>query len=496
MTEQKANPVVLLRDEKGVYGIGLNDQFPFDQPPFGIRHESWGTVDRRPKTRPLILRPDKFPEGEALHYSDKNARLQMLPPRAGVHIAGTLEQQFGEIIAQFILHRCGVTDSWGGEEAPKEERDAQRRKYHGTNRIAGKIINRMIFQVIEQGADPEAIRVARRFHPTYREAIYRQIATNPRLLQLAETFPMLTLYLFTGWAEHYQEEGRARQAEAIRLVNQGASLKRVATVMDLPIHLRRLKPGILLDSSMPCTNSVLRGDPKLLRAYLPGTTVEARRWLMAVYRAEQKEISLEFVRWVARNAHHFPAGRYEPIPPPYQGPRRFWCPARVLMKNLVDDLADFVRACKRKEGHVIHPFCESMSFRTVTRLSTEWHKAVQDTNGPQYTFPPPWYPDEIVAGYEFVPLTSSTDLYQEGAAMHNCVGTYGEQVMDGDCYIYSIRQAGERVATLEIVKGRDGKVGIGQLRNTCNKSVSPEIEFVAREWLARMQALPELDKAA
>lgn len=39
-------------------------------------------------------------------------------------------------------------------------------------------------------------------------------------------------------------------------------------------------------------------------------------------------------------------------------------------------------------------------------------------------------------------------------------------------------------------------VGIGQLRDTCNKSVPPEIEFVAREWLARMQTLPELDKAA
>lgn len=27
------------------------------------------------------------------------------------------------------------------------------------------------------------------------------------------------------------------------------------------------------------------------------------------------------------------------------------------------------------------------------------------------------------------------------------------------------------------------------LRNTCNKSVPPEIEFVALEWLARMQTI-------
>ena len=271
MTEQKTNPVVLLRDEKGIYGIGLNAQFPFDEPPFGIQHNPWGTVDQRPKTRPLILRPDKFPEGEALRYSDKNARLQMLPPRAPVHIAGTLEQQFGEVIARFILHRCGVTDNWAGEETPKEERDAQRRKHHGTNRIAGKIINRMIFQVIEQGADPEAIRVARRFHHTYREVIYRQVATNSRFLQLAETFPMLMLYLFTSWHTDFQEEGDARQAEAIRLVNQGASLKRVAAVMHMPMHLRKIKPGALLDSNMPVEYlndrvSVLRGDPKLFRA--------------------------------------------------------------------------------------------------------------------------------------------------------------------------------------------------------------------------------------
>ncbi len=163
MSEQKVNPVELLRDAKGVYGIGLNAEFPFDDPPFGdelvpvyqqryqpindadaeaemefFRRlagldegaaepdrllaeggvpepataeervvDRYHTYDRRPKTRPLILRPDRFPDGEELRYSDDNAALQMIPPR-GFRRANSLEQQLDGVIAQFILHRCGA----------------------------------------------------------------------------------------------------------------------------------------------------------------------------------------------------------------------------------------------------------------------------------------------------------------------------------------------------------------------------------------------------
>jgi hypothetical protein len=532
MIETKVNPVELLRDAKGVYGIGLNTEFPFDDPPFGDEHvpvhhqpispvpegdsideemdyflqlagampepaasekrsvESYRTYDRRPKTRPLILRPDRFPDGEELGYSDGNAALQMIPPR-GFGQMHSLEQQLDGVIAQFILHRCGA-----GRE------NENKRKYHGTLRIAQKIMNHQIFQAIEQAADPDAIRAARRFHYTYREVIYRAITRNSRLLQLVETFPMLLQHLFlTNWVEQCREEKKARQAEAIRLVNRGASLRRVAAAMDMPMHLRRIKPGALVDRSMPTAyieggGDTLWTDARLVRAHLPETTAESRRWLMAVYRAERKAISPEFVRWVARNAHLFPAGRHVTYtyPPDQDGPRRrrFWMPAREEMKQLIDDFADFVRACKRHEGHVVRPFRESMSLKTVTELSAEWHKAVQDTDGPQYTFPPPWYPAGSFAGYDLVPLTSSTDLYQEGRTMHNCVASYGERVVDGDCYIYSVRQNGERVATAEVAK-HDGKVHVGQVRNNCNRP-APEIEFVVREWLSRQA--PGLNRAA
>src|SRR5713101_6885654 len=139
MTEQKTNPVVLLRDEKGVYGIGLNEQFPFDQPPFDNYYRYGGSGPTQ--HRSLILRPDKFPEGEKIRYSETGALLQMIPPRRFrmMHAyAPSLEQRLGGIIALFILHRCGAVDGL--------------RKYHGTFRIAGKILNHMIFQAIEQAA--------------------------------------------------------------------------------------------------------------------------------------------------------------------------------------------------------------------------------------------------------------------------------------------------------------------------------------------------------
>ncbi len=396
-----------------------------------------------------------------------------------------------DVIAEFIMRRAGIECP---KEATKEEGNAYSKKYHGTVRIAGKIMNRMIFQAIEEAADPIAIRAARRFHPDFREVIYRSVVNNPRLLQLVDTFPLVAFNICLppeNWAEHCREEKIAHQKEAIQLVNQGARLKRIAAAMDTPLPLRRLKPGCVGFHMIP---DLLFEDPRFVLSHLPNSTVDARRCLMAIEKAERKNISPGFVRWVVRNAPRFLGGRYETHEFANGTRRRYWLRSRVVTKNLIDDLADFARACKRQEAHVVRPFQESMSLRTVMQLSEEWHDAVKDTDGPQYTFPAPWLPGGIVAGYEFVPLTSSTDLYQERAAMHNCVGTYGEQVMDGDCYIYSVRHGEHRAATLEVVK-RDGVVGIGQPRSACNKPASPEIAFAAREWISRMQG-SRLDKAA
>ena len=99
-----------------------------------------------------------------------------------------------------------------------------------------------------------------------------------------------------------------------------------------------------------------------------------------------------------------------------------------------------------------------MSLRTVMKLSADWHEAVANNlDGPQYSFPKPWLPATRLNGYEIVPIANGADLYREGAAMRHCVGSYGSLVTRGDCYIYSVREDGKRVATAEIIRA-DGRI--------------------------------------
>jgi hypothetical protein len=182
-------PVILLRDKKGIYGIGLNPEFPFND---------------APRVRSLIYRPDMITGSEGPErYSKTNAVLQMIRQRL---FPNSLEHQLVGVIAEFIMRRAGIECP---KEATKEERNAHSKKHHGTVRIAGKIMNRMIFRAIEEAADPIALRAARQFHPDFREVIYRSVVNNPRLLQLVDTFPLLAFNICLppeNWAEHCREE--------------------------------------------------------------------------------------------------------------------------------------------------------------------------------------------------------------------------------------------------------------------------------------------------
>ena len=64
----------------------------------------------------------------------------------------------------------------------------------------------------------------------------------------------------------------------------------------------------------------------------------------------------------------------------------------------------------------------------------------------------PWYPAGQVNGYQIVPLDSTEELWKEGQAMHHCAGSYDYRIAAGKCYMYSVRQGNNRLATVELVK--------------------------------------------
>ena len=53
-------------------------------------------------------------------------------------------------------------------------------------------------------------------------------------------------------------------------------------------------------------------------------------------------------------------------------------------------------------------------------------------------------------GLSFVALQTGKAVHAEGAAMHHCLASYWENVAEGKSRIYSIRENGSRVATLEV----------------------------------------------
>jgi hypothetical protein len=60
--------------------------------------------------------------------------------------------------------------------------------------------------------------------------------------------------------------------------------------------------------------------------------------------------------------------------------------------------------------------------------------------------PPLWEYD----GLSFVALQTGKALRAEGAAMHHCVASYWQNVVNGRSRIYSILENGRRVAALEV----------------------------------------------
>lgn len=96
------------------------------------------------------------------------------------------------------------------------------------------------------------------------------------------------------------------------------------------------------------------------------------------------------------------------------------------------------------------------------------------------------YPKPPVSGNEhIVPITEYTVLCSEGSEMHNCVASYIERILNGNCYIYKTHYP-ER-ATIEIVPtiGRDGQKvwRLGQIKTYCNKSVNQITLSYVRSWI-------------
>src|SRR6266576_2465071 len=160
------HPVELLRDDKGVYGIGLCEEYlAADLPP------DWPRRQNR-----LVLRPDRVED--ASYDGIGRPVLQWLPQR-GPLFGRSQEAELRDTMCAVMRHCAGITD----EDRPLGDK---RRAFYGLEVKATRVFNWLYGQALA-AADPEALRVARRVPPSMRWEIYSAAARSLHMRQLAET---------------------------------------------------------------------------------------------------------------------------------------------------------------------------------------------------------------------------------------------------------------------------------------------------------------------
>ncbi len=318
-------------------------------------------------------------------------------------------------------------------------------------------LNGILKRLIAEAAEPNALKLARRFNPLVRENVYRGAAISQRALQLCDAFPVLGIAIYCPLGGEWWDKA----PDAVKMVERGVRLNRIASFMDVPMWARKLKPAV--------AHWFWGYMPDELHWYLPEKTWEQRLWLRAFKFAGTDDP--DFAYWIARNVLKI-GNRIRPV------------------LDFVSDMNDWVTEAKREQPRCItRPFCLDMSVETVRTENKLWHEAIAkcDAAKSDYKIPAPWYPAGQVNGYEIVPLDSTDELWKEGRAMHHCAGSFDYRVAAGHCYIYSVRQGDNRIATVELVR-KEGKVAPLQIRAACNAEPPKEVKAAVRKWISELKA--------
>ena len=448
----------LVHDAKGIVGVGFKG--PTERPRDQLMDCEGILITRRDRIVP-----------------DDYARAALQPQPKFGFFKHSFEQKLTDLLFDALLARSGIDRyedrcqpgwklDWGG--GSKEQQNARRKTFHGRKLQALGITNHLIRQALTV-AEPEALKLARKFPSAYRYAVYCLMARSQRMRQLAETFPAL----LAGIAD-LPDHAKFKQVAAIRAVRRGLALKTVADIVEIPLAFRRIKPGAV---------GIVGWDPELsglIYAFLPESTAAQRRWLRMVKQAE--DLGAPYVEWVGRNFAGLGASTIE------QGTAQIGDIKDWVRASYAAGLPKYVVTALTEGGDVgqaliTRPFSPDMSVNTVRALSGAWHEDValsdHDSNEP---LPPPWRGATKIDDLDVVPLTTAAELAAEGRHMHHCVATHTYGVRNGHYCIYSVRQGDERIATVEVGRRGDTRVVIEQMRGPCDALLPKPLQAKLNRW--------------
>ena len=317
---------------------------------------------------------------------------------------------------------------------------------------------------VSSSRSADAIEVqVRRYAGRFRRNLRLLSEESPRYADLLFSFPAACVALVTG-------RGTLQTAtEALRLVRGGAPLADVASVLQLPIWLRRLPPEAF-DRPLPARIGA-EDDAEFGRRVinmLPTERKSPHCWLHWVLTA-RAACGDEFATWVAAQ----PIFRARRQPPP----------------NALLPLAIFAWFSRHPELPAARlmtaRWTAKMSIDRAAHLTRRWlHRVLHDLCLELPASRSVWAQPRRVHGFDFVPLLTSDQLAEEGARMRNCLATYTVNVVHGVCRLYSVRCNGASVATVDVRNIHGTTVpGIAQLLARGNTKAPPEVHEAARAWL-------------
>jgi len=183
-----------------------------------------------------------------------------------------------------------------------------------------------------------------------------------------------------------------------------------------------------------------------------------------------------------------------------------WAAANVRdgqARRSATDIADFA-------GHNRTTFNTRWNFGQAQAASQRWHIELAHrpfaaaSNRADWTelidYAP--LPSQLeIDGFAFHALQTREGIWDEGARMHHCVGSYADRVARGSSRIYSVRQAGQRVATLELRRttragSASHKYALVQLKGPRNSQPSVPTATAAAAFVAQVNQGPHVVDSA
>jgi hypothetical protein len=299
-------------------------------------------------------------------------------------------------------------------------------------------------------------RRLRRYSPAAQARVRALARRDPRLADLAASFPAL---LFALALPRSGED----PARAIACVIEGRPLGEAAAAAEIPLWLRRLPVDGLTRPLPALPNGDLFG--RRIVNHLPRSPKLTAAWLAAVSDADCW-VNEPFAVWMGREVVRN---------------------ARIVASKSLPVVHLWAWFSQHPDTDGFQLMATPWRCETGFDAACEAARAWADRVGLELTFGERqiadlWLRPGLFEGHDFVPLDTAERIDAEAAAMENCICSYAYDVVDDYCRLWSIRRDGQRIANLEIRRGHP-LLQVSQLKAARNEPAPIEIWRLVARWL-------------